>query len=799
MNRLFHGGTNTIVRKTAMPAMLRIIFCFVLVSGMCCPSPLAIAYANEGALSQPSVSEESIGGASDDGGVDEGDGQGQGDSEEQGGEGGSDGEGEVQGDGEEGQDAEGQLCSAALYYKDASMEEFAVFQGTAITPLSINSRCGSISFDVLLTYDDETTCFASDANVLVDWTFTNESSSKICRIDAEDGYGVVSALGEGNGTARLHAALHDYPDIMVSPHTKPTSNVMIGVQGNDAQVLPRAMTVQYKDWISFFSWKTVDDDDPPTIVLRNGRDTEVSLMAQTIWSDGSKRDIGQDSYSCRWSIDSCTDLDGEDCPTFAWVSDDGVVTADGRSDGFVYVRCEASSPDYSDLPFSSIVKIAVRNNLKYVTSLKIVSSGFEEYGSGFVLEDGINQEQLYAKVVYACYDVDTQRQYELTTYSAFDDIPGLSWAVFRGDTSEEEQYSTITQDGLFAALSGFSQARVEVRIDNGGYFGQSVSNSLRVTRQINEEDIGKSNSIRVKIYHISDYDKLGDAAPVAREEDITRDQLVSLGGAYSDWSTYRKKSDSWGTIYANGISISAFLGLLGIDSSDLEFIEFCGSDGYGATQGFYSADAILSTQYRYSNYYMHKVSSSSSYLGQSSVAPMLALSFYMDPGNDYIGSGFSKMTSNSTIRLVLGMEGVDGRNAAKSVSCVSDVIIVIADQPDEEDGGGGGDGGGGKAGQGVDAGGGSGSDPGEAAYGSDGGAGSSGASENSTLGDKGSGSILRELLEQSQQIIERATLDNPYTIPALFFGLLVAVFGAYRTNKRWNEDLFDGERMRCES
>jgi hypothetical protein len=674
------------------------------------------------------------------------------------------------------------LVSAALYYQTADMEEPVAYESPILTPLAINERQGSFVLDVMLTYKDGTQILASKTDVEIEWTLTTEKSKKILKVEKNEETKLYEAiaLGAGNGTARIHAKIEGLEEGTFTPFETEKSTVAVRVTENDESVTPVNMELLYTDWLtSSGSSQTYNSSEPPSIVMYYGSQTTINLKPQIAWSDGSVKGAGQGSYSFTYSVDYFTDLDGNSVSTtLASVSSDGVVSAQTKTEsGYAYITIRAASSAEGQQEFSQQIRIAVYSNQKYVKSLEIVDDELKGIGAGTILEDGINLMQLYAKVTYLYYNTDTAKQEEYVTYSAIEDIEGLTWGVYRGDTSDEELYSSISEDGLFRALTGFNQARVEACITGGGYFGQDFRTSIRITREVDESSIGRSMSLNVKIYHESDYERLGDDAPVAYEQTVSYNQLAQLGNPYYDWFTFRNKK-GWATVYAYGISITSFLHLVGINSSDLLYMEFKGSDGYVATDGFYSADTILSTQYRYSNYYMRAVSTNPSYLGRQNVAPMLALSYYVDWGNDYISGNYKNMRYDGTIRIFMGMGEYlgydsygkvnDSNNAAKSVSRIGEIILIIEDQPDEETSGGEGGGGG-------ESGGGSGSDTGSATQGASGGLGTGG--DNSSVDKMARGGVLRELTPTEELIIEQAVLDNPWDIPAIILAILALVSG----------------------
>ena len=358
-------------------------------------------------------------------------------------------------------------------------------------------------------------------------------------------------------------------------------------------------------------------------------------------------------------------------------------------------------------------------------------------------------------------------------------------------------------------MSGFAEATVVAKVEGGSAYGSAGTDpqdTLRIFRDSEDDREGVTRELTVKIIHQSEFETYGYDATPAEEITVTANQLSSLG-AYSDWYTMRT-GGSWGTMYAYGVSIPDFLSLLGFETSDLVYMQFSGIDAYTADTR-YSADAILSSCNRYSNYYMHPVSSSASYLGRQSVMPMLAISAYIDWGNDYNGSGFSKMTSSNCIRFVMGMQGVETNNARRSIKCVSEIKLVVVDPPEEvvEPGSGGGelgDGGeGNSSGSGTGDGGGTGVLEGTAVEGEGGGEsmGGEGDGDGSGIetGHKGEDSTaiyLREIVSSELPVaLAKVEHFNPLGVAMAVAALLALIAGGLRTNRRFRWDIELGERM----
>ena len=218
---------------------------------------------------------------------------------------------------------------------------------------------------------------------------------------------------------------------------------------------------------------------------------------------------------------------------------------------------------------------------------------------------------------------------------------------------------------------------------------------------------------------------------------------------------------------------------------------------------------------------MRKASLNPGYLGQSTVAPMIALSYYFDFNNDYNASGYSSMGDNSTIRFIMGMNNAPSaatdnngsNNARESIYKLSDILIVIKDQPEEDpdDPGGGGDGEGGGSGGGSGDGSGSGGsgNSGGAISGSGESAGSKSEDTGATKGDgnndgEGYGwasnkiksesereheTRLREVDQKLRDVVPKAEINNPYTIATLLVASFMVIWGGYRTRRRFKLEL----------
>lgn len=583
--------------------------------------------------------------------------------------------------------------SAALYYRcagETSLKEYAISFAGANTP-SINLPGGSCTFDALISYTNKAgevkqQKFASELGV----------SLAINVISGADiatwASGVCTALNAGNGTVLFSATALGLP-VTWSMYGVAQTQASINITGNDAKAItPLYVGLNYSDWRCFDGWEyPYNEDDLPQIVMLRGNKTNVSLGAYVVWSNYSVTKQGQDSLEYTWEIVNETDLEGNTTSNVATIDASGNVSASSSNSGYAYFKCTVAYADSDEALFTTEAKVEIILSESYVHSIQIVNSDGEPYGTGVVLPDGENLLDLGVKVTYRVLDEETGVQRDVEKNSFYEPIEGLTWANYYADTETPEQYSVISDSGTFTAESGFTQARVQAKIVGGGYFGNDITADLRVSRESTEEDLGYTSEISVQIVEESDYKKYRNGGElVSKDITVTRDQMQAYCMPYNCWYTFQKRGYSWGTAYVNGISIGSFLNLCGVDSSQLVTLYLTGADGYQSNEK-HSAQDLLGTQYRYSNYYMRKLSTDPGYLGQSNVAPMLALSWYYDNGNNPNDSGYANLGSNGTIRFVWGMkygpaDSTDGENngANNASGCIyklSNILIVIADQP----------------------------------------------------------------------------------------------------------------------
>ncbi len=586
--------------------------------------------------------------------------------------------------------------SAALYYKnagDATFSEYAISFAGANTP-SINLPGASCTFDALISYTNKAgevkqQKFASELGAVL--TINVTSGSEIATWASS----TCTALNAGNGTVSFSATVLGLP-VTWSMYGAAQLQASINITGNDAAtVTPIYMGLNYSDWQCYNGWEyPYNEEDVPQIVMLRGNRTTASLSAYVVWSNYSVTKQGQDSLDYSWELVRETDLEGNPSSNVATIDEAGNVSAPSSNSGYAYFRCTVKYAASSEVLFTSDAKVEVILSESYIHSIQIINSEGEPYGAGVILPDGINLLDLGVKVTYRILDEETGVQRDVEKNSFYEPIEGLTWANYYADTSTPEQYSTISDTGTFTAESGFTQARVQAKVAGGGYFGNDITADLRVSRESTEEDLGYTSEINVQIVEETDYKNYRNGAELlSKDITITREQMQAYGMPYNCWYTFQKRGYSWGTAYVNGISIGSFLNLCGVDSSQLVTLYLTGADGYQSNEK-HSADDLLGTQYRYSNYYMRKLSTDANYLGQSNVAPMLALSWYYDNGNNPNDSGYANLGSNGTIRFVWGMkygpaDSTDGENngANNASGCIyklSNIIIVIADQPEHD-------------------------------------------------------------------------------------------------------------------
>jgi hypothetical protein len=703
--------------------------------------------------------------------------------------------------------AEGESSATVLaYYPCYTYNGQTRLIRSSVAGSALSADVPSMEFDVKIYFSDGTSALASDFGIWPSWSLEGQYDVQGFWLDDPLANLETSTLslisGAGNGYVVMAYQMSG---------TAGTFKVLVSDNSPAGYVdpVPYAVSVMYTDVYNAIKMPYTAAN-PPEIITRGGT---VQLVATLLWTDGTRTLASDSAYSVVWFGATSSDFDGN--PLSEALADvdysTGLVTAKGVGNGTTSFTCVV----YNDDTYlrSGTINIQIRGNddSRTVSNVEILSKSGNPYGdNGVDVAEVGNIVEFYVRVTYS----------DGTKVESFNgSIPGLEWHNYRSMTEENDLYSTIdASTGYFQALSGFTDCRVTAVIKNGGFYGQDKTAAVRVSNTKNTERIGETTMLTVHVVYESQYLKFGSSAPSSKDIELTASQLLSAGLPYSDWYTYHSRGNTWGTMYAYGVSMQNMLALANIDVSDMQYILFEDAVGYTGDSGFYSSSKILSSSFRYSNYYMHAASSNAGYLGQSNVVPMLALSFYLDLGKDYDGSGYSKMYSDACIRLITGMSGVDANNARSMVRCVSDVTVIVKDQIVEEEeepvpvpgmGQAGNGGSGTGSGAGSDTGGGSGSEEGVATEGEGGGAtsGGEGVNANSTTGEQqASGTLvaqvesqlyLRELVEnEDETVLPVLTYDDDVwklvTALAAIFALLLGAFYRHVTYRR---DKADGERM----
>ncbi len=679
---------------------------------------------------------------------------------------------------------------------------------------TISIESGEMKLTATITFSDGSTVDSDSDELGVLWEIVSQYDES-CQlltdadeyiaelsIDEEDHSATLRALGNGNGKVKVMLTLSSYSEGTIIPVYIENNDTSDPDEDNDPSPTaePLTLLMTYTD-STHSSATSYNSSNPPEIREEGG---SVTFSPQIYWDDGTLTDAYTSGLSLSWERLWCTDFDGNtlDYP-LAYISNSGVVLATGLGDGIVSFRLTVVSNSGTTLTFDVLVNI--RGNETYVSSVAILDSSGRPYG-----DDSVDVSQVGSALTFRAMVTMSNGT---VLYSNQSSIDGLTWSNLRGPTdTDTDLYSSIDQSGNFLALSGFSQCYVMASVVGGGMYDNDVYDTVRVYDGTEDDTIGYSGSITVNVITRTDYDNFGLSATPSRTVTITDDDIRS-SSTFTDWYTYRTRGESWGTLYATGISIGDFVRLAGIDPSSMQFISFIGSDGYGSETGFYSASSILGSRYRYSNYYMHAISTSAGYLGQSTVSAMIALEYYRDPGNDYNSSGYSNMSTDGCLRLVLGMEGTTTANMNRMIRCISEVTIIVDDPLDdvEEDpptsdgtsgggsGSGTGDGSGGGSGigssgtGGTSTSGGIGTDSTESTSGSGGGQGSG------VWGSGGGGtqvtiSLLEEGSEDGQYDLVHI-IDNPWRIAALICALVALILGAMWSRMRYRYEVDIGRRV----
>ncbi len=599
------------------------------------------------------------------------------------------------------------VTGAQLVYKDDVTGEYKTYAGYSrfTTPTVIDEPYGDVSFDVRLTFEDGSTALAGERGLAVDWRLSGnidtQRNAAVAQMAAD---GTLSATRVKNAVVSITGATVNgkaadgttaYVRITNNGYATPSDSAL-SISAHSQYWLKAGQspddTSQSWRWRSSGSGPTADYTTP-LVVSNVTKNSWAQLTASVNWSDGSITTLdSQDHANRSWSIVSSTTLQGASASGLVSLSKSGFLTATGKGSGYVTVRCDVEIPYYdadSNKQYkraSSLYRVAVYASQSYVESVEILNEKGKALQSSLVLPDGKNAYQFQARVTYCEYDGTTGSMEKRVVTVPQDgvQIEGLTWKVYRSEEmAENEDYSMIRQDGSFLAQSGFARAYVYVNIANASFTGKDIGTGVTVIAEDSTESLGLVSTMKVLIYHHSDYEKEGTNAPVAKELTLTRAQLEAVAD-YTTWYTFQRRGDSFGTIYAHGVTMRALLTLCGVPSNMLESMRFTGNDG--VTGIVHSADFILGSQYRYTNYYYHKAAPGLVH-GQS-VAPMLALSYYLKNNAGYEDStdisnagdaGFGMMSTDSTFRIIFGMRGVNVNNANQSIYKVTKIVMVVAD------------------------------------------------------------------------------------------------------------------------
>lgn len=608
------------------------------------------------------------------------------------------------------------LEGAKIVYYDKAVGKYVDYPQSTVgtTPTVITEPYGSVDFDVRLQFQDGSTALASDLGIAVDWK-PGAMTHRNVEIAQLTPSGVLTALRAGNRNPNVT------PTVMGVATAVKTAYVRI--TNNDTSIRPRSdgliVSALANYWIGAsqkpddssqrWYWRSslVSGDSGHTVPLvtyGTGSPGAIVLQAAIRWTN-TQTTVSEDVDQAKrtYSVTSSVDTNGAACAPLVSVSSDGRVYATGVGSGMTTIHVTTEVPYYTDdgsIAYDTLeadYQVAVYTNKKYVKSIVMLDENRKQLAtSSIVLPSGKNVYQFYVQVTYVEYDDVTHSIAEKKVVVPWDTpiVEGLEWHVYRTDArTEKESYSQVSTTGSFLAQSGFSRGYVYASMKGRSYTGAEIGAGVTV---IGEDSItfeGQTDSVTVKIYHMTDYMNHGDSAPVAKELVLTRDQLAAMA-TYSAWYTFQKRNYSFATAYAQGVSMRNLLLLCGVDPDLLISMAFTGTDGYFAER--HSADYILGSQYRYTNYYYYK--DLPGLVGSQTVAPMLALSYYMKNnagyedesarGGDAGSAGYGMMIGDSTLRIIFGMQGVGVRNANQSVSKVSLITIIVEDgafPKDEED------------------------------------------------------------------------------------------------------------------
>ena len=607
------------------------------------------------------------------------------------------------------------IVSADLAYKDESTGTYQPYAGTiANTPTVISTPGGSVGFDVKLTLANGASALARDYGLAVDYTLAgNVSGTTPIAKMAPDG--TLSATHARNGTVRIS-------DATVNGDAVAGTSAYVRISNNDAGVQPASDPLSIsalsnywvgasqrpddatKDWY----WRAVPNSGTgggavPLVVSAVGTSSKCTLKAQVRWNNSTvTTSEEQDGGMRSWSVVGSTDYDGRGCGSLVSVGGDGTVAPTGTGSGYATIRCTVDLPVYdasgnkTTVRYTADYKVAVFASKSYAKKIVLLDeSGKTIKTSAVKLKSGKNTYNFAALVTFVGYNEETHSidEYEVNSKEEPQKLTGLEWKVYRTEErTQEELYSQIRNDGSFRALSGFARGYVYVNLPRASFTGKDIGVGVNVISEDSIEQLGHTDSMDVLMYHYSDYMAHGDGAKPAKQVTLTRSQLEGLAD-YTTWYTFHRRGDAFSTVYARGLTMRTLLAVCGVDPDRLVSMMFVGTDGYFAER--HSAEFILGTQYRYTNYYYHK--DLPGLVGSQSVSPMFALTYYMKNNAGYedatdkdnAGSaGYGFMTSDSTFRVIFGMRGMGIRNANQSISNVNKIVIVVEDNtfpPDEKE------------------------------------------------------------------------------------------------------------------
>lgn len=599
------------------------------------------------------------------------------------------------------------VAGARLVYKPDGSGTYKVYEGTAAnTPTIIDTPNGNVAFDALLTFADGSTALASDRGVAVDYAMAGNMTSAGVPLAQMAPDGTLSATHFKNGTVRIASA-------QVNGMNVAGTSAYVRIFNNDASVQPATDSLDISATSNYWLQASQRPDDAsanwywravptkgnaaysvPLVVSSPGSNSSCDLEAAVRWSNSQVTTSQDDDGGKReWSLGPSVDSKGNACLPLVYVTRDGKVYPTGSGSGYATVHCSVKLPLYDqsgvkvEKELTGTYRIAVYTSKNYVKAMTLLDeSGKPIKTSSITLKSGKNTYKFSVKITYIGYDEKTGKvgEYDVVVPADRAHVEGLEWKVYRTEElKDDELYSQIREDGNFRAKAGFARGYVYANLKGASFTGKDIGAGVTVIAEDSIESLGHTDSVEVRMYHYSDYMKRGDEAKPAKQVTLSRAQLSAMAD-YTTWYTFQRRDEAYSTVYAHGVTMRNLLALCGVDPDRLISMAFTGSDGYFAER--HSADFILGSQYRYTNYYYH--STMPGLLGQQSVSPMLALSYYMKNNAGYEDAtdksnagdaGFGYMTQDSTFRMISGMTGVNVRNANQSISNVSLITIIVED------------------------------------------------------------------------------------------------------------------------